>query len=218
MRKFIPKFTPATVIATIALVAAVGGTSYAATKVDTADIANNAITARQVENGTLRGKDFKTGGLTTGDVRDGKLELKDLSDNAIAGLKTRWLLLNESGQIEEQSGGFTVIDGYQTNNNVYIDSGSSMVGHGLSATVALQNKLDIDNDGTPDPSFNGQVSVGRCQTTTVECAPAGAKTENAFVVSPRQDDGTVTNAATRERVYVEVTTRQPSAGRDAGGR
>lgn len=138
-------------------------------------------------------------------MRDGKLQLRDLSDSAIAGLKPRWLLLNENGQIEEQSGGFTVIDGYQTNNNVYVDSGSSMVGHGITATVALQNNLDIDNDGSPDPSFNGQVSVGRCQTTTVECAPDGAKNENASVVSPREDDGTATKAATRERVYVEVT-------------
>ena len=98
-----------------------------------------------------------------------------------------------------------MIDGYQTNDNVYIDSGSSMVGHGITATVALQNKLDINNDGSPDPSFDGQVSVGRCQTTTVECAPAGAKNENAFVVSPRKDDGTATGPASRERVYVEIT-------------
>ena len=38
-----------------------------------------------------------------------------------AALKTRWLLVNEAGQIEEQSGGFTILDAYQTNQNVYID-------------------------------------------------------------------------------------------------
>ncbi len=203
VKRMIPR--PAMIVAMLALVVALGGSAYAASKIDTGDIKNNAITARQVENGTLKGKDFKTGGLTTGDVRDGKLQLKDLSDSAIAQLRPRWLLLNEQGQIEEQSGGFTVIDGYQTNDNVYVDSGSSMVGHGITATVALQNKLELDGTPGSDPSFDGQVSVGRCQTTTVECAPPGAKNENAFVVSPRKDDGTATGPANRERVYVEIT-------------
>ncbi len=205
MRKFIPKFTPATVIATIALVAAVGGTSYAATKIDTADIANDAITARQVENGSLKGKDFKEGGLKGSDIADGKVGLQDLSDTAIAALKPRWLLLDETGQIEEQSGGFTVLDAYTTNNNVYIDAGSTLEGHGLTATVALQNKLNLDGKAGADPSFNGQVSVGRCQTAAVECAPANAKVPNAFVVSPRQDDGSATGPNSRERVYVQIT-------------
>ena len=97
------RITPATVIATVALVAAVGGTAYAATKIDTEDIANNAITARQVENDSLKGKDFKEGGLKGSDIGDGKIGLDKLSDDAVAALKPRWLLLDEQGQIEEQS-------------------------------------------------------------------------------------------------------------------
>lgn len=199
------RITPATVIATISLVVAIGGTSYAATKIDTADIANNAITARQVENGSLKGKDFKEGGLKGTDIADGKITLADLNDAAVAALKPRWLLLNEAGAIEEQSGGFTVLDAYTTNDNVYIDAGTTLEGHGLSATVALQNKLDLGGNAGADPSFNGQVSIARCQTASVECAPANSKVPNAFVVSPRQDDGTATGPASRERVYVEIT-------------
>lgn len=199
------RITPATVIATVALVAAVGGTSYAATKVDTADIANNAITARQVANDSLKGKDFKEGGLKSSDIGDGKITLKDLSDDAVSALKPRWLLLNEQGQIEEQSGGFTVLDAYVTNNNVYVDAGSTLEGKGLTATIAIQNKLDLGGTPDPDPSFNGQVSIARCQTAAVECAPANSKVPNAFVVSPRQDDGTATGPASRERVYVQIT-------------
>ena len=205
MRKRNLRITPATAIATIALVAAVGGTSYAATKIDTSDIANDAITARQVQNNSLKGQDFKEGGLKGTDIADGKVGLQDLSDDAVAALKPRWLLLNEQGQIEEQSGGFTVLDAYTTNNNVYIDAGSTLEGHGLFATVALQNQLDLDGAAGADPSFNGQVSIARCQTAAVDCAPANAKVPNAFVVSPRQDDGTATGPNSRERVYVEVT-------------
>ncbi|MEO7197639.1 MAG: hypothetical protein ABIZ50_04125 [Solirubrobacterales bacterium] len=196
---------PAMIVAVVALIAALGGSAYAAAKIGTNDIQNNAITARQVENGTLKGKDFKKGGLTSSDFRDGKLKIEDFSPETIKALEPRWLLLNENGQIEEQSGGFTVIDAYATNDNVYVDSGATMVGHGITATVALQNKLEIDAMPGADPSFNGQVSVARCQTAAVECAPAGAKNENAFVVSPRQDDGTATTTANRERVYVEIT-------------
>lgn len=196
---------PAMIVAVVALIAALGGSAYAATKIGTDDIENNAVTARQVANDSLRGKDFKEGGLKGTDIKDGKITLKDLSDDAVAALKPRWLLLNEQGQIEEQSGGFTVLDAYVTNNNVYIDAGSTLEGHGLTATVAIQNKLDLGGSPDADPSFNGQVSIARCQTAAVECAPANSKVANALVVSPRQDDGSATNPATRERVYVQIT-------------
>ena len=186
------RITPGTVIATIALFVAVGGSAYAATKITTEDIANNAITARQVANDSLKGKDFKAGGLKGNDIADGKIGLDKLSDDAIAALKPRWLLLDEAGAIEEQSGGFTVLDAYSTNNNVYIDAGQDLTGHGLFATIALQNQLNLDGAAGADPSFNGQVSIGRCQTAAVECAPANSKVPNAFVVSPRQDDGSAT--------------------------
>ena len=199
------RITPATVIATVALIASIGGTSYAAAKIDTDDIANNAVTARQVANDSLKGKDFKEGGLKSSDIGNGKIKLEDLSDDAVAALKPRWLLLNEAGQIEEQSGGFTVLDAYVTNNNVYIDAGESLDGHGITATVAIQNKLDLGGTPDPDPSFNGQVSVARCQTAAVECAPANSKVPNAFVVSPREDDGSATAPGSRKRVYVTIT-------------
>ena len=95
-----------------------------------------------------------------------------------------------------------------TNQNVYIDSGASLVGHGLSATIAIQNKIDTNGEGAADPNFAGEVSVARCQTAAVECAPSGAKNVNAFVVSPRKSDGTVTEGTPlnpRKRVYVEIT-------------
>ncbi len=133
----------------------------------------------------------------------------DRVDGIEAGaLKTRWLLLNEAGQIEEQSGGFAILDAYTTNQNVYIDSGASLEGKGLTATIALQNKIDTSGDGAADANFGGEVGVARCQTVAVECAPANAKTVNALVVSPRQSDGTPTAGTAgnpRKRVYVQIT-------------
>ena len=125
-----------------------------------------------------------------------------------AALKTRWLLVNEAGQIEEQSGGFTILDAYQTNQNVYIDTGASLEGKGLTATIAIQNKIDTSGDGTADANFGGEVSVARCQTVAVECAPANAKTVNALVVQPAQqrrhrDRRHAGNP--RKRVYIQIS-------------
>ena len=126
-----------------------------------------------------------------------------------AALKTRWLLVNEAGQIEEQSGGFTILDAYTTNQNVYIDAGVSLDGKGLQATIAIQNKLNVDTtDPEADPVFGGEVSVARCQTVAVECAPANSKNANAFVFSARNSDGSPTagtDANPRKRVYIQIT-------------
>lgn len=124
-----------------------------------------------------------------------------------AALKSRWLLVNEAGQIEEQSGGFTILDAYQTNQNVYIDSGASLEGKGLQATIAIQNKIDTDGTAGAEPNFQGEVSVARCQTVAVECAPPNSKTPNAFVFSARDSGGNATNGTTipRKRVYISIT-------------
>jgi hypothetical protein len=124
----------------------------------------------------------------------------DRVDGASASqLRTRWALVNEAGQIESQSGGFTVLDGYQTNQNVYLDAGESLVDNGIAATIAIRNVGDGQNAG-------GEISASRCQVDgVVDCAPASAKNVNAFVVSPRNSDGTATTSTTRKRFYVTIT-------------
>lgn len=120
--------------------------------------------------------------------------------------KARWFLLDEKGAIVEQSGGFTVIDAYSTNDNVYVDSGEELADNGLGATIALQNLVDVDGAAGVDANFMGEVSVARCQVpNVVECAPAGAKNTKALVISPRDSDGVATEETARKRVYVTVT-------------
>jgi hypothetical protein len=218
MRKALKKRpSPAMIVAVLALVLATAGTSFAAVKIRSGQIADGTIRARDVHKNTLTGEQIRENKLGTvpsaeqarsAEVATTATTATNLAPTATAGLKTRWLLLNEQGQIEEQSGGFTVIDAYKTNQNVYIDAGSSLAGHGLSATIAIQNKIDAKGDGGADPNFAGEVSVARCQTAAVECAPPGAKTVNALVVSPQTSEGKPTAGTAenpRKRVYVEVT-------------
>jgi len=206
LRRLRERATFANVTASLAMFIALGGSSYAAVKITGDDVRNGSLSGRDVRNGGLTGRDIKSDsisgrdirGLTTGDFRAGQLPTGP-----------RWLLLNESGDIEEQSGGFTVvskpgINGQPaTNPNVYISAGSSLIGKGLSATIAIQNKLDRTGDAVADPAFNGDVAVGRCNTTAINCVPTGTNTDNTLVVRALVSNTDV--ASQTRRVWVQVT-------------
>src|SRR5688500_3041859 len=104
----------ANVIGSIALFLALGGSSYAAIRITGSDVVNNSLTGIDIKNGSLAKKDLRSGTIP----------------------ETRWLLLNEAGDIEEQSGGFKVVAKPGLNNqppsnpNIYVDAGSSLVGKG----------------------------------------------------------------------------------------
>jgi hypothetical protein len=134
------------------------------------------------------------------------LDADTVDGESAEALKTRWALVNEKGVIEAQSGGFTVLDPYTTNQNIYIDSGEELADNGLTATIAIQNGVDVDGAAGADPNFGGEISVARCQVAgIVECAPGNAKNTKAFVVGPRNSDGGETSATTRKRFYVTIT-------------
>ena len=93
-----------------------------------------------------------------------------------------------------------------TNQNVYIDAGEELADNGLNATIALQNGVDVDGAAGADPNFWVEVLAARCQVAgIVECVPASAKNTKAFVVSPRNSDGTATTTTTRKRFYASIS-------------
>ena len=190
---------PATVIACIALVAALGGSAIAGSKINGKQIKKDSITGKQIKEKTLKGIKKAKKAKTAKNAK--KLDGQTADD-----LKSRWLLIGGNGQIVEQSGGFSILDAYSTNQNVYIDAGEPTQGHGFTATIAIVNKGDVYSpSGVTDTNFQGEVSVARCQTAMVECAPQNSKNGNAFVVSPRNSDGSATGPNTRKAVYVEMT-------------
>jgi len=209
MKKMLP--SPAIVVACVALIVAIGGTAYAASKINGADIKSNTVTGKQIKESTVKNVKSAKKAKTAKTAKDANT----VGGQSAEDLKTSYFLLNENGVIEEQSGEFTVLDAYDTNTNAYINYDESLVGHGLTATIAIQNQID-QNPGMAgiQGNVNGEVSVSRCQITgVVECAPANAKIPSALVVSPRNSDGTPaataspgtgTGSATK-RVYVTVT-------------
>lgn len=198
--------SPAMIVACLALIAAIGGSAYAASQ----------ITGKNVKKDSLTGKDIKEKTLKT--VKKAKNANKAKDANTVGGesaedLKDRWLLIGGNGQIVEQSGGFTILDAYVTNQNLYVDLGEATEGHGFTATIATVNKGDVyAPTGVTDTNFAGEVSIARCQTAMIECAPANSKNANAFVVAPRNSDGSVTGPTTRKAVYVQVTESPSGSG------
>src|SRR5690349_4917199 len=204
--------TPATGLSVLALVIASGGTAYAAATVDTRDLVDNAVISAKI----------KDGGVRSADIRDGAVRAQDVAPGLIPA-DARWALIDANGQIEQQSGGFSVTAAYPTlpepnplraNGNVYIDSGEDLTDNGILAVVALQNTADQNGDGImngraagPDanPEFSGEIAVSQCGLPGTACAPPGTGTTTHLVVSPRLSDGSPTTDGLRTRFYVFVT-------------
>lgn len=201
--------TYSNVMATAAVFIALGGTSYAAVKITGADVRNGSLTGKDIKRNSLRGGDIRNGSLRAVDFRGGKLPAGPQGPKGDPGAASRWLLIGENGEILEQSGGFTVvsrpgINGQPAANpNYYVDAGASLVGKGLSATIAIQNRIDRTGDMTPDPAFAGDVAIGRCNTAGINCVPAGTNEDDTLVVRSLADNTDV--ASQTRRVYVQVT-------------
>ncbi|HVE94982.1 MAG TPA: hypothetical protein VNB24_08690 [Acidimicrobiales bacterium] len=124
-----------------------------------------------------------------------------------AELGTRWALINEAGAIEQQTGGFTIVNCYSANANCYISAGSDVRNKGLHAQIAINN-----TDGSA--ILSGETGVAPCGATFVACAPPNTEDNNVIVVAPRESDGTVPGgvappppaAAARFYVYVNGAT------------
>ena len=73
----------ALVVALLALVVALAGTSYAATQITSKQIKNNTIRSKDIKNGQVTGKDVKDKSLTGADIQDGSLTGADVADQSL---------------------------------------------------------------------------------------------------------------------------------------
>ncbi|HYH59132.1 MAG TPA: hypothetical protein VD790_07910 [Thermoleophilaceae bacterium] len=86
LARFRGRLTYANVMATMALFIALGGGSYAAIKVQSSDIAKNAVRGKHVKKDSLTGKDIKN--IKTGDVSNGTLLPEDFGSLPTGGPPT----------------------------------------------------------------------------------------------------------------------------------
>jgi hypothetical protein len=217
-------------VSIMALVVASTGTSYAAGLIGSDDVRNNSLTTMDIKDRTLKGRDIKNDVIGSNKVRNGSLKARDFKAGQLpAGAVGpagptgptgvgRWALVDATGAIIAQSGGFTVAAGYPAapaaaNGNVYINAGENLANNAVIATIALQNTTDLNADGVlngrqagsdTNPEFSGEVSAAVCTPGVVNCAPPGTGNTNHLVVSPRNSDGSFTTDGARKRFYVVV--------------
>ena len=77
----------ANVVALVALFVALGGSAYAAAKIDTGDIANKAVTGKKVDSKTLTAKNFESEAVKTGKIKDEAVSTEKLQDGAVTNEK-----------------------------------------------------------------------------------------------------------------------------------
>lgn len=184
MPRSIRRPSPALVIACLALLVALGGTSIAAVSqlvprnsVGTPQLRSNAVTTAKVRNRSLLAVDFKRGQVPAGPAGPtgpaGQAGPAGPAGPAgAAGASVKWALVAANGTIPAQSGGISITSttgagGY------YVNFGSSLAG-----------KLLIANSSDMDLAFGGTVLVSPCGAGAdgVTCAPAGTNNSNhAFV-------------------------------------
>ena len=199
------------------------GSNIKNNSVTSADIANGSLTGADVKSSSLTGSDIKSSSILSSDIKDGSLLGKDFAAGQLpkgapgatgatgptgatgtAGPTgpegpSRWVLVNRSGAIEAQSGGFRIANAYPAGSpgegNVYIDSGDAdLSNNGIVATIALENQYSLKSDGVGptspgasvdgtringrnpggyvNPEFSGEITTSMCALTgVVACAP-----------------------------------------------
>jgi len=200
-RIFSSRPSPAFVIACIALFVSMGGVSYA--------VATGSIDSREIKDNTVRGKDLRANNITARELKRRSLDGTDIKIERVGGNAVkeqvleveklgkvpsaanadaaangvRWALVNEQGQIEQQTGGFTIVNCYSTNANCYVNAGEDVRNNGIHAQISAAN---IDET----PLLSGETGTAACGALSVNCAPPGTEDNNVLVVAPRESDGT----------------------------
>ncbi len=85
LAQLLSRLTFANVVAVLALFVALGGSSYAALRVDSASIADNSIRSEDLRNNDVHGRDITKDTVRGTDVRDDDLQGRDVRDNTISG-------------------------------------------------------------------------------------------------------------------------------------
>lgn len=183
MRKFLPaRLSPALVIAVIALVATLGGTSYAALSV----VPNNSVGTKQLKNGAVTTAKLKQHAVTASKINPSGLTVPDAThantaDTATTATTADHLATLPSGSTE--SGSFAV-SGPSDASSDYLGVGISFP-QPLAAPLASSSNVVATLSTTSNCPGVGQAAAGYlCLYLNEEYGPASASPNYIYTNSP----------------------------------
>jgi hypothetical protein len=188
--------SPATVIATIALMVALAGTGYAATSLPANSVGNKqlqtgAVTASKVRIHTLLKANFAPGQLQRGapgapgppGAQGGRGPTGAQGPSGTAA--TRWALVGKDGNIVAGTTGIVVLQ--SAPGQYYVNFGSPVVGHAIVVTPAFRPADSIAGRGTTIAAICGNTGTSP-PPDTLACS-LNNNTSTVFVVTFQQANG-----------------------------
>lgn len=175
----------ASVTATLALVVALGGTSYAAIS-----IPKNSVGSPQIKKDAVKSADVKNDGLKGKDIKESTLAKVPAATNAdqlggktLRGL-SQWVHVETDGDIVAQSGGITVTN-LAAAGRYRVVFPSDVSGCGLNANVsAASPQSDL---GTFDPGMamvvRSSTGPNDVQVGTADVAAGGTYEDKPFILT-----------------------------------
>ncbi len=190
--------TPATVLATIALLVALAGTGYAATSLPANSVGNsqlqpNAVTSSKVKDRSLLKADFAFGQIPSGPrgPRGPRGPAGSPGPPGAAGAKgttgpagpsgtaaTKWVLVGRDGNVVAGTAGVVVVQ--SSVGQYYVNFGGAVTGHAISVTPAFRN-ADLTSRGTAVAAICGSTGASP-PPDTVACT-LNNNTSTVFVVT-----------------------------------
>lgn len=154
------RVSPGTVIASLALLVSLGGTSYAVTvlpknSVGTAQLRNNAVVATKVKDGSLLAADFKPGQLPAGQNGD-KGDKGDKGDRGATGDAGA----SGATKVVSRRTDQTIGAGQFRQSTVSCASGERAVGGGAGSTSEGSGPSLFVQESKPDPIASGSTPTG----------------------------------------------------------
>ena len=185
--------SPATVIATVALMVALAGTGYAATSlpansVGPTQLQSNAVTTSKVKNFSLLKVDFAPNQIPRGPRGPQGLPGPPGPAGAkgptgpVGSVATQWALVGRDGNLVSSSTGVTVIPAGP--GQYYVHFPTPVAGHAVTATQAFRN-------GDPSP-LRGSITAAVCGSNgttpadTISCILANNNTNTVYVTTMNQ--------------------------------
>jgi hypothetical protein len=200
MRRFPLRVSPATVIACVALLVALGSTGYAAATlprnsvgssqlkngaVTNTKLATNAVTTSKVKNGSLLRSDFKSGQVPTGPRGPvgppGPAGARGPTGPAGPSVSSSWALVSGAGSLIAGSPGVTVQ--HPSTGIYFVVFPSAVSGHAILATQAFRN-----TDGGP----RGGIFVTICGGGTDASTCTSSNTSSTVRVVVENNTNTTT--------------------------